>query len=210
MSFRLRKDKIARQDRPARIGGKGAGMPQHDKHPKRLAIPKRLPLWRHRAYELLEHGPVGERSMRVVSRAAHPAGADQYRRGGARIGAALRGRLWEDVRRHRDRIARGVHGRICCCASGSRPSMRRTAISRRCGRAALHRLDRRPHRPRLGAAVLARLRGAVRIPHHPAVPHRALPQARPLFAGAALAASKRSIPSGARCSAASSSSPARR
>src|SRR5580692_9238241 len=68
MSFRLQKDKIARQDRPARIGGKGAGMPQHDKHPKRIAIPKRLPLWRHRAYELLEHGPVGERSMRVVSR----------------------------------------------------------------------------------------------------------------------------------------------
>jgi voltage-gated potassium channel len=51
----------------------GADMPQHDKHLKRLARWKRLQAWqrlpwRHRAYELLEHGPAGERSMRVVSR----------------------------------------------------------------------------------------------------------------------------------------------
>src|SRR5262252_10226934 len=29
---------------------------------------KQMMRWRHRAYEILEHGPVGDRSMRVVSR----------------------------------------------------------------------------------------------------------------------------------------------
>ena len=59
-------------------------MPQSDQHKaaakrpaaakrmamaKRLAAAKRLASWRHRAYEVLEHGPVGDRAMRLVSRA---------------------------------------------------------------------------------------------------------------------------------------------
>src|SRR6266700_6883636 len=35
---------------------------------KRLATRKRLATWRRRAYEILEHGPVGDRSMRLMSR----------------------------------------------------------------------------------------------------------------------------------------------
>ena len=27
-----------------------------------------LPAWRHRAYEALEHGPIGDGAMRIVSR----------------------------------------------------------------------------------------------------------------------------------------------
>src|SRR5438445_12482849 len=30
--------------------------------------PKRMTRWRHRAYEILEHGPVGDRTARLVSR----------------------------------------------------------------------------------------------------------------------------------------------
>src|ERR1700736_478762 len=47
----------------------GVGMPHHGKHAttsKRLAA--RLAAWRHRAYEIIEHGPVGDRAMRIVSR----------------------------------------------------------------------------------------------------------------------------------------------
>ena len=43
-------------------------MPQHDTHPKRPANWTRLAAWRHRAYEIIEHGPVGDRAMRLVSR----------------------------------------------------------------------------------------------------------------------------------------------
>jgi voltage-gated potassium channel len=44
-------------------------MPQHDTDVKRAAALKRLGTWRHRAYEILEHGPVGDRAIRLVSRA---------------------------------------------------------------------------------------------------------------------------------------------
>jgi hypothetical protein len=30
--------------------------------------PKRVSRWRHRAYEILEHGPVGDRTARLMSR----------------------------------------------------------------------------------------------------------------------------------------------
>ena len=46
----------------ARRSARGLGEPL-----ERMKTRNRLATWRHRAYEILEHGPVGDRSMRLVS-----------------------------------------------------------------------------------------------------------------------------------------------
>ncbi|MGZ8322925.1 MAG: hypothetical protein ACXW3N_07455 [Rhodoplanes sp.] len=50
----------------------------------------------------------------------------------------------------------------------------------------IHQESGRPDRPHLGAAVLARLLHARRVPRDPRLPHRALSQARALLSGVTL------------------------
>ena len=97
--------------------------------------------WRHRAYQILEHGPVGDRAMRVTSGliivlvlvnilAVVLESVPRYE-------AAYR-RLFEAI----ELVSLVPSRSNICCASGRHPSMRPTTNSNRCRRGCdmLHRL----------------------------------------------------------------------